>query len=95
VHDLARRPDGNRIGAFVGRLSHPKNVDWMLASGGLYASLWNRQRQAEKAREQLAEVLAQEGERIKGGRLDGGDASFPAEPGSEAAKSPDGLPSVS
>ena len=79
----------------AGRLVEQGTHGELLASGGLYASLWNRQRQAEKAREQLAEVLAQEGERIKGGRLDGGDASFPAEPGSEAAKSPDGLPSVS
>jgi len=42
----------------------------LLAQGGLYASLWNRQRQAEKAREELAEALAQEGERIREGRLD-------------------------
>ncbi|HXE70138.1 MAG TPA: ABC transporter ATP-binding protein/permease, partial [Hyphomicrobiaceae bacterium] len=42
----------------------------LLARGGLYASLWNRQRQAEKAREELAEALAQEGERIRDGRLD-------------------------
>ena len=79
----------------AGRLVEQGTHGELLAKGGLYASLWNRQRQAEKAREELAEVLAQEGERIKGGRLDGGDASFPAEPGSEAAKSPDGLPSVS
>jgi ATP-binding cassette subfamily B protein len=29
----------------------------LLSRGGLYASLWNRQRQAEKAREQLAQAL--------------------------------------
>jgi ATP-binding cassette subfamily B protein len=53
----------------------------LLATGGLYASLWNRQRQAEKAREELAEALAEEGARIKGGRLDAaGDA---IRPGSE------------
>jgi ATP-binding cassette subfamily B protein len=50
----------------------------LLANDGLYASLWNRQRQAEKAREELANALAQEGERIKGGRIDGEEA-FPAE----------------
>jgi ATP-binding cassette subfamily B protein len=50
----------------------------LLAKGGLYASLWNRQRQAEKAREELAEALAQEGERIKGGRIDGAE-TFPEE----------------
>jgi DNA helicase HerA-like ATPase len=27
-----------------------------LASGGLYASMWNRQREAEAAREKLAEI---------------------------------------
>jgi ATP-binding cassette subfamily B protein len=42
-----------------------------LAKHGLYASLWNRQRQAEKAREELAQALAQEGARIEGGRLAG------------------------
>jgi ATP-binding cassette subfamily B protein len=45
----------------------------LLARGGLYASLWNRQRQAEKAREELANALAEEGERIKGGRIDGAE----------------------
>jgi ATP-binding cassette subfamily B protein len=53
-----------------GRLVEQGAHGQLLAQGGLYASLWNRQRQADKAREQLAEVLAQEGERIKGGRLD-------------------------
>jgi len=41
----------------------------LMVRGGLYASLWNRQRQAEKAREELAAALAQEGERIDGGHL--------------------------
>jgi ATP-binding cassette subfamily B protein len=43
----------------------------LLAKDGLYASLWNRQRQAEKAREELAHALALEGQRIEGGRLSG------------------------
>ncbi len=41
----------------------------LMAKAGLYASLWNRQRQAEKAREELAEALAAEGRRITDGRL--------------------------
>jgi ATP-binding cassette subfamily B protein len=41
----------------------------LMARGGLYASLWNRQRQAERAREVLAEALAEEERRISGGRL--------------------------
>jgi ATP-binding cassette subfamily B protein len=57
-----------------GRLMEQGTHAELLAKGGLYASLWNRQRQAEKAREELAQALAQEGERIKGGRIDGGGA---------------------
>jgi ATP-binding cassette, subfamily B, heavy metal transporter len=54
----------------AGRLVEQGTHQALLAQGGLYASLWNRQRQAEKAREELAEALAQEGQRIKGGRLE-------------------------
>jgi len=78
----------------AGRLVEQGTHGELLAKGGLYASLWNRQRQAEKAREQLAEVLAEEGKRITGGRFDRGDARFPAGPGPEAAKSSDELPSA-
>ena len=39
-------------GAIVERGTHPQ----LLARGGLYASMWNRQREAAKARELLAEV---------------------------------------
>src|SRR6187455_2406285 len=53
----------------AGRLVEQGTHAELLAKGGLYASLWNRQRQAEKAREELANALAQEGERIQGGRL--------------------------
>jgi ATP-binding cassette subfamily B protein len=55
----------------AGRLVEQGTHAELLARGGLYASLWNRQRQAEKAREELANALAQEGERITGGRIDG------------------------
>jgi ABC-type transport system involved in Fe-S cluster assembly fused permease/ATPase subunit len=57
----------------------------LLAKGGLYASLWNRQRQAEKAREELAHALAQEGQRIEGGRLSGEDIA----PGTGHKAAPD------
>ena len=53
----------------AGRLVEQGTHGELLAKGGLYASLWNRQRQAEKAREVLAEALAEEGQRIKDGRL--------------------------
>jgi ATP-binding cassette subfamily B protein len=52
-----------------GRLVEQGTHGELLARGGLYASLWNRQRQAEKAREELAAALALEGERIRDGRL--------------------------
>jgi ATP-binding cassette subfamily B protein len=53
-----------------GRLVEQGTHRELLARGGLYASLWNRQRQADKAREELANALAAEGERIKGGRME-------------------------
>jgi ATP-binding cassette subfamily B protein len=69
----------------AGRLVEQGTHAELLARGGLYASLWNRQRQAEKAREELAEALAAEGERIKGGRLEAaaglrGEAGDPVQP---------------
>jgi ATP-binding cassette subfamily B protein len=53
----------------AGRLVEQGTHAELLAKGGLYASLWNRQRQAEKARAVLAEELADESQRIKDGRL--------------------------
>jgi len=45
----------------------------LITRGGLYASLWNRQRDAERAREELAQALEAEkrleGEKIRDGRI--------------------------
>jgi ATP-binding cassette, subfamily B, heavy metal transporter len=40
----------------------------LIAANGLYASMWNRQRQAEKAREELAVALEQE-QRLEGQKI--------------------------
>src|SRR3954467_10422677 len=39
-----------------GRIAERGTHSGLLASGGLYASMWNRQREAEEAREKLAEI---------------------------------------
>jgi hypothetical protein len=53
-----------------------------MAAGGLYASMWNRQRQAEKAREELAVALEQEqrleGQKITDGHIRAGAPITPA-----------------
>ncbi len=43
----------------------------LMAADGLYASMWNRQRQAEKAREELAVALEQE-QRLEGQKITDG-----------------------
>jgi ATP-binding cassette subfamily B protein len=39
-----------------GRIAERGTHSRLLASGGLYASMWNRQREAEEAREKLAQI---------------------------------------
>ena len=78
----------------AGRLVEQGTHKELLAKGGLYASLWNRQRQAEKAREVLAEALAGEGQRIMDGRIPSarGDLGSGAAPATPAEA--EGLPSA-
>ncbi|MGD9803521.1 MAG: ABC transporter ATP-binding protein/permease [Hyphomicrobiaceae bacterium] len=56
-----------------GRLVEQGTHGELIAKGGLYASLWNRQREAERAREELAQALEAEkrleGEKIRDGRI--------------------------
>jgi len=78
----------------AGRLVEQGTHGELLAKGGLYASLWNRQRQAEKAREVLAEALAEEGQRIKDGRIASAGGELRAEPVQAGGTPVEPLPSA-
>ena len=61
----------------------------LITKGGLYASLWSRQREAERAREELAQALEAEkrleGEKVRGGRIpEPGAGAIVAESAGEA-----------
>jgi ATP-binding cassette subfamily B protein len=76
----------------AGRLVEQGKHAELLGNGGLYASLWNRQRQAEKAREVLAEALAGEGQRIMDGRIAPADGELTLEPSQTGAEPAERLP---
>jgi len=78
----------------AGRLVEQGTHNELLAKGGLYASLWNRQRQAEKAREVLAEALAGEGQRIMDGRIASASGDLGTSPAPAAPVPAEGLPSA-
>jgi ATP-binding cassette, subfamily B, heavy metal transporter len=78
----------------AGRLVEQGTHKELLAKGGLYASLWNRQRQAEKAREVLAEALADEGQRNLHGRIAPQSDDLDTSPALAAHAPAEGVPSA-
>ena len=78
----------------AGRLVEQGTHKELLAKGGLSASLWNRQRQAEKAREVLAEALAGEGQRIMDGRIPSASGDLGSGAVLATPAGPEGLPSA-
>jgi len=76
----------------AGRLVEQGTHKELLAKGGLYASLWNRQREAEKAREVLAEALAGEGQRIMDGRIPSASGNLGSGPALATPAPAEGLP---
>jgi ATP-binding cassette subfamily B protein len=43
-----------------GQVAERGTHDALLAEGGVYAAMWNRQRQADEAREKLKEIQVEE-----------------------------------
>jgi ATP-binding cassette, subfamily B, heavy metal transporter len=78
----------------TGRLVEQGTHKQLLAKGGLYASLWSRQREAEKAREVLAEALAGEGQRIMDGRIPSASGDLGSGPALATPAPAEGLPSA-